>query len=175
MFNASTFSQKINPFSQEFWNRMGELASVVAMMQAEQSNVSQSIGRIMRTQDTMDFPAKITGAQPVDGLPMWLYSWEEVEPANSIGTNTDYQTKSGGRTGSQNAINLLELGNTSSLAYGYAVSFNSGWKLTADGFTNFQFDKVPNNVVVRMRVAYRAVSSTQRYEFSAPNRIDGTC
>jgi len=172
MFNASTFSQNINPFSQEFKTRLVELANVVATLQAQQTDMA----RMMRTRDAPDFAAKITGATISSSVPIWTYNWVEVEPANSIGTNTDYATKTGGRTGTGNAVNLLELGNTSGSAYGFSVAFSGGqWKLTAAGFTNFIFYPVTTNAIVRMRTVYRATSGTQRYEFSAPNRIDGTC
>ena len=172
MFSASAFSQNLNPFSQEFKTRMSELAGVVATMQAQQADMA----RMLRTQDAPDFVAKITGATISASVPIWTYNWTEVEPANSIGTNTDYATKTGGRTGTGNAVNLLELGNAAGLAYGFSVAFSGGqWKLTAAGFTNFIFYPVPANTIVRMRTVYRATSGTQRYEFSAPNRIDGTC
>lgn len=172
MFNASAFSQRLNPFGQEFANRMMELAGVVATLQAQQADMS----KLMRTQDAPDFVAKITGSTINTSIPIWTYNWTEVEPANSIGTNTDYATKTGGRSGTNNAINLLELGNNATTAYGFGVALVGGqWKLSAAGFTNFIFHPVPNNTIVRMRTVYRATSGTQRYEFSAPNRLDGTC
>jgi hypothetical protein len=172
MFNAAAFSQNLSPFSQEFKTRLNEMAAVVATMQAQQADMA----RLMRTQDAPDFVAKITGATINTSIPIWTYNWTEVEPANSIGTNTDYQTKTGGRTGTNNAVNLLELGNTAGSAYGFAVALVGGaWKLTAAGFTNFTFHPVPANTIVRMRTVYRATSGTQRYEFSAPNRLDGIC
>lgn len=172
MFNASAFSQNLSPFSQEFKTRLAEMASALATLQAQQTDMA----RMLRTQDAPDFVAKITGATINASVPIWTYNWAEVEPANSIGTNTDYATKTGGRTGTGNAVNLLELGNAAGLAYGFSVAFSGGaWKLTAAGFTNFIFHPVPTNTIVRMRTVYRATSGTQRYEFSAPNRLDGTC
>lgn len=155
---------------------MTELASVVATLQAEQANISASVAKMLRSHDAPDFAAKITSVQISATVPIWKYSWVEVEPDDFIGTNTDYTVRPVGRSGTNNAVNLLELGNTSGSAYGFSVAYAGGqWKLTAANFTNFVFHPIPVGSIVRMRVAYRPTSGTERFEFSAPNRIDGTC
>jgi hypothetical protein len=121
--------------------------------------------------DRQSFLAVITGATQDGANLKWAYAWSQVRRTN--GANT-FATVSGGLTSSSNggkpALNILEAGNTSSLAYGFTVSPTSG-NLTITGFS---FQRVPNNAVVEMCIRRDSAGATS-YEFSAPNRIDGAC
>jgi hypothetical protein len=65
------------------------------------------------------FPATITGASS-DGTHQWVYSWSEAElSAGSV------SAKTGGRSGTDNAHNLAEIGHGSSAAWGVDPSGSS--------------------------------------------------
>ena len=179
MITPSTFDALTNPFSQQYRNALKDMARMVCEVGSMASVVAELQARANRTPDEVFFPARITGSTISTSLPIWKYSWSELEPANSVATNTDYAIRAGWRSGNATtdpAINLLEQGNTASLAYGLAVAYSGGaWKLTTTPFTEMQFKAVPNNTVVWMKAVVRPTSGTLRYEFSAPNPIDGTC
>lgn len=176
MITPSTFDTLTNPFSQQYKNALRDMAAMVCEVSSIASIVGEIQTRANKNPDEVFFPAKITGSTTSASLPIWTYSWVELQPSNSIGTNTDYATRAGWRSGTNNAINLLEQGNTASAAYGIPVGYTAPfWKLTATGFTNMKFLPVPVNTVVMMRVVARPTSGTLRFEFSAPNPIDGTC
>jgi hypothetical protein len=176
MITPSTFDTLTNPFSQQYRSALKDMAKLVCEVNSMVSIVADLQSRVNQAPDEVFFPAKITASTISASLPIWKYSWVELEPSNSIGTNTDFATRTGWRSGTDTAINLLEQGNTSSLGYGFAVSYSGGaWKLTASGFTNISFLPVPVNTVVLMSVRSRPTSGTLRYEFSAPNPLDGTC
>jgi len=118
------------------------------------------------------FPARITGNLIVtSGRARWKYAWEEVRRAQatafSVGLPSNYKT---GTTSTDFAVNLLEIGNTSGLAYGYAHDGT----LELDNADGFYFAPVPNGVIVEM-VMRRASDGGLAYEFSAPNPIAGSC
>lgn len=176
MITPTTFDSLTNPFSQQYRNALKDMARLVCEVSSMASVVGDLQARANRTPDEVFFPARITGSTISTSLPIWTYSWSELEPANSIGTSTDYATRAGWRSGSSDAINLLEQGNTASLAYGFGVGYSAGaWRLLAAGFTNVLFLPVPNNTVVWMKAVARPTSGTLRFEFSAPNPLNGTC
>ena len=176
MITPTTFDALTNPFSQQYKNALKDMARLVCEVHSLTSIVAELQARANRTPDEVFFPARITGATISATVAIWKYNFQELQPANSIGTNTDYTNRTGWRSGSETAINLLEQGNTGALAYGLAVAYSGGaWKLTTTPFTEMQFKPVPNNTVVLMKVVARPTSGTLRYEFSAPNPIDGTC
>lgn len=176
MITPTTFDSLTNPFSQQYKNALKDMARMVCEVHSLTSVVAEMQGRVNQTPDEVFFPAKITGSTVNVSLPIWKYSWSELEPANSIGTSTDYAIRAGWRSGSSDAINLLEQGNTASLAYGFGVGYSAGaWRLLAAGFTNVLFLPVPNNTVVWMKAVARPTSGTLRFEFSAPNPLNGTC
>ena len=179
MITPSTFDALTNPFSQQYRNALKDMARMVCEVGSMASVVAELQARANRTPDEVFFPARITGSTISTSLPIWKYSWSELEPANSVATNTDYAIRAGWRSGNATtdpAINLLEQGNTASLAYGFGVGYSAGaWRLLAAGFTNVLFLPVPNNTVVWMKAVARPTSGTLRFEFSAPNPLNGTC
>lgn len=92
-------------------------------------------------------PTRITG-----GIAAWSYS---------VVTAT---------AGTVTARNLLEKGNTSSVAYGYTIA---GGVDRISG-TSYYIFPVPSNTWVRMELT-TGVDGTNRYWFSAPNFINGGC
>ena len=176
MLTPSTFDTLTNPFSQQYRSAMKDMAKLVCEVSSLTSLVAELQARGNATSDEVFFPARITASTISAALPIWKYSWVELQPSNSIATNTDFATRANYRSGTDTAINLLEQCNTASLGYGFGVSYSAGaWKLTASGFTNISFLPVPVNTVVLMSVRPRPTSGTLRYEFSAPNPLDGTC
>lgn len=176
MFTPSQFNRKYNPFSQEFRDALAGMANVVGQLQAWDQTISTIASRQAQKIDEGWFHAKITGSTTTSSAAMWKYSWSEVIPGSSLSVASDFTVLSGGRSGSSNAINCLESGNTASLAYGIAVGYTSGsWKLTATPFTEMVFKPVPNNTVVQMHTVKIALTNSVRFEFWAPNPIDGTC
>lgn len=176
MFSPATFGRKLNPFSQEFRNALSDMANVVGQLQAWDQIISTLAARQAQKSEEVWFHAKITGKTTNGTQPIWKYSWKEVIPTTTTGGATDFQDLSGGRTGTSNAINCLESSNTSSLAYGFAVGLSgSDWKLTASGFTGIKFLPVPTNTIVQMFTVKTATTNAVRFEFWAPNPLDGTC
>ena len=121
--------------------------------------------------DRKMFYARITGAtQPDATIRRWAYAWTQVRRDSEAAT---FATVSGGMTSTTNggkaAVNTLEAGNTSTLAYGIAV--NSSGNLTTEGWV---FDRVPDAAVVEMYVV-RDSSGNTSFQFTAPNNITGAC
>ena len=74
-------------------------------------------------------------------------------------------------SGTVTARNLLEKGNTNTVAYGYSISPSGSDKISG---TSYYIYPVPANTWVRMEQT-SAVDGTLRYWFSAPNFINGSC
>lgn len=70
------------------------------------------------------------------------------------------------------AYNLLEKGNTTSVAYGYTVTGANYDQITG---TSYKIYAVPNNTWVRMEYTDQMNYPTLEYWFSAPNFINGSC
>lgn len=175
MITPTTFDSLTNPFSQQYKNALKDMARLVCEVHSLTSVVAEMQARVNQTPDEVFFPARITGATINASVAIWIYSWQELQPSNSIGTNSDYADRSGWRSGSD-AINLYEQGNTGASAYGFAVGFSAGaWRLTTSPFTGMQFKAVPTGTVVWMKAVARPTSGTLRYEFQAPNPINGVC
>ena len=176
MFSPGQFNRKFNPFSQEFRDALAGMANVVGQLQAWDQTIATVASRQAQKHDEGWFHARITASSTTSSAAIWKYTWTEVIPGTTTGATTDFTVLSGGRTGTLNAINCLESGNTSSTAYGFAVGFTSSqWKLTTSPFTNMVFKPVPNNAVVQMHTVKIATTNAVRFEFWAPNPIDGTC
>jgi hypothetical protein len=176
MITPSTFDSLNNPFSQQYRNALKDMARMVCEVGSMASVVAELQARAKQTPDEVFFPARITGSTISATVAIWKYSWQELQPADSIGTNTDYTNRTDWRNGSSDASNLLEQGNTGSSAYGFAVGFSAGaWRLTTSPFTGMQFKPVPTGTVVWMKAVGRPTSGTLRYEFQAPNPINGVC
>jgi hypothetical protein len=117
------------------------------------------------------FPARITGNTiATAGRARWKYSWEEVRRS----TNTSYvvglpDNYKSGTTSTDFAVNLLEIGNTTTNAYGYTVT-----SLELDDADGYSFAPVPNGAIVEI-IMRRAADGSLAYEFIAPNPITGAC
>jgi hypothetical protein len=176
MFSTSQFNRKYNPFSQEFRDALAGMANVVGQLQAWDQIISTIAARQAQKIDEGWFHAKITGSSTTSAAARWRYSWTEVVPGTLPFSAADFTVLTGGRSGSSTAVNCLESGNTSGIAYGIAVGFTGGaWKLTTVPFTQMQFKPVPNDTVVQMYTVKIATTNVVRFQFWAPNPIDGTC
>jgi hypothetical protein len=117
------------------------------------------------------FPARITGNTiATAGRARWKYAWEEVRRT----MNTSYAVSfpdnyKSGTTSTDFAVNLLEIGNTTTSAFGYAVT-----SLELDDADGYSFAPVPNGAIVEM-IMRRAADGSLAYEFIAPNPITGAC
>jgi hypothetical protein len=152
------------------------MANVVGQLQAWDQTIATVASRQAQKIDEGWFHAKITGSSTTSAAAIWKYSWVEVVPGNLPFLASNFTVLTGGRSGSSTGVNCLESGNTSGIAYGIAVGFTGGaWKLTTFPFTQMQFKPVPNDTVVQMYTVKIASTNTVRFQFWAPNPIDGTC
>lgn len=155
---------------------MADMASRVAQLDGWDQAIAAMLSRQARMADEVFFPAKITSNTISSAAPIWKYSWSEVRPGTTIGATTDFTTLSGGRTGTNDAINVAESGNTATVAYGFGVSYSgTRWLLTAAPFTSVEFAAVPTNTIVMMRTVRIATTGASRFEFWAPNPLIGEC
>jgi hypothetical protein len=117
------------------------------------------------------FPARITGNTiATAGRARWKYAWEEVRrTGNTVYTLGLPENYKSGTTSTDFAVNILEIGNTTTNAYGYTVA-----SLELDTAEGFFFGPIPDNVIVEM-IMRRAADGSLAYEFCAPNPITGTC
>jgi hypothetical protein len=158
-----TINKGLGALTPETW---GEIYSAVQATGATDRTGSDYSKREKR------FPARITGNLIfASGRARWKYSWEEVRRASKISVTLSLPSNyKSGSTSTDFAVNLLEIGNTSGLAYGYAHDGT----LELDNADGFYFAPVPNGVIVEM-VMRRASDGGLAYEFCAPNPITGTC
>lgn len=112
---------------------------------------------------------RIDSATKLAGVARWRYAWTEVRLEE--GTDT-WAEVDGGQSGDGTAawaLNMLEAGNTSALAYGEAVS-----DTTVTAHPTYFVGPVPAGAVVRM-VARRDDGGVLRWQFAAPNPVTGSC
>jgi hypothetical protein len=102
---------------------------------------------------------QITAATKTSGIAHWTY---DVTPYVS-----------GTAQASVQAYNLLEENNTTTVAYGYSVTTASGG-INVSG-TSFNVYPVPNGTWVAMEDTDFRASGVNKYWFSAPNYLNGTC
>jgi len=102
------------------------------------------------------YTGQITNAVQTAGLAKWSYT-------------VDIYTTAGAYSTTVTAYNLLEIENTGTLAYGYAVT--GGDRITG---TSYYVRSVPLNTWVRMELT-GAITGVSNYYFSAPNVLSGTC
>jgi len=117
------------------------------------------------------FSARITGSSGTNNK--YAYSWRRNRQTAGGSTNTWTDGDEIGGTGESDyaqAVNLLEGGNSSSLAYGYTV--NASGDLT--GQNGFKVSAVPTGTIVMMN-ALRGLDGVMSFQFSAPNPITGAC
>lgn len=139
--------------------------------------------------DMESFWAKITGSSAANGsgtghatdpATQWTYSFAEVhKTATGYG---GWSVLSGGRSGSNNAYNLIEDINTDKddgdppHLQGIGVVLEH---LDYDGDDTYEFalQPCPNDVIVRMHVVRFMVGETEHteYAFSYENGVDGEC
>lgn len=158
-----TISKGLGALTPETW---GEIYQAVQATGASDRTGNDYSNREKR------FPARITGNLiATSGRARWKYSWEEVRraQASAFTVATPTNNKSGS-TSTDFAVNLLEIGNTSGNAYGYAHDGT----LQLNSAQGFYFAPIPNGVIVEM-VMRRASDGGLAYEFCAPNPITGTC
>jgi len=105
------------------------------------------------------------------GIAIWKYSWTEKRRTDTtgVGVSSVTQGRSGTTAGTDWAVNILELGNTSTTAYGFAVT-----SLELDDAEGFYIGPVPTGTPVEM-IMRRAADGKVSHEFVAPNRIFGSC
>lgn len=104
------------------------------------------------------------------GTAKWKYGWTEKKRADA--TTATLSSMTNPRQGTSStafAVNLLELANTSSTAYGFAVT-----SLELDDADGFYIGPVPTGTPVEI-IMRRATDGAISYEFVAPNRIFGSC
>lgn len=160
-----------NPFSQQFRDYISslrvDLDAVLATVSAATRGKANAYGRI---------PFKITAVGTTSSsYPIWTYSGTQQTAKSSTGTDDDWQNMTSAITASDTMVNDLEYGNTSTSAYGYAVTYTGGqWKLSTAPFTASVFKPVPTGRIVWCKPVVRP-DGTLRYHFSAPNPIEPGC
>ncbi len=126
------------------------------------------------------FYAKLTVATKVSGRARWQYEWVQVVRKASTSAFADamFDTLVGGRNSNavgdgakRYAVNLLEVANTDTLAYGIQVTTNG---VTISNSIEFQFKQIPINTIVEMRLT-RDRGGLINPTFLATNPIDGGC
>lgn len=112
----------------------------------------------------------------------WRYGWTQVRRTSlstfgySVAQNAMTGLSTGfsdGTNGGKAAGNLLEWGNSTSLAYGFATDVADG--VTLSNVTGFTVQPVPNNAIVVMHMMRSESAGVLHFCFTAPNRIDGSC
>lgn len=137
----------------------------------------------LQSGDRDTFLARIdSSAKVVSSIARWRYGWTQVRrtsmsafgitaPTNAMTGLSSSMTA--GTNGGKAAGNILEWGNDSSLAYGFAVSATDG--VTLSNITGFTVQPVPNNTIVVMHAMRTGSDGVLHFCFAAPNRIDGSC
>ena len=163
---------RVNPFSQGFRNDLMRMRRDIDLALGALGDIQQRVP----TTNYGRTPFVITGhGSTSSSYPIWTYSGTEKKPASATGTDADWATLTGAETSTNTLVNDLEQGNTSSLAYGYAVGYSGGvWKFTTAPFTSCQFLPVPTGVIVWALPVVRP-DGTLRWHFSAPNLITPAC
>jgi hypothetical protein len=117
--------------------------------------------------------AQIGAPSQISGVARWEYAWKQVRRnAAPLTTFADEATPplSDTTPGMSKALNVLEAGNTASIAYGFGVS--NATELTEH--PGWSISPVPPGTVVHIMMV-RDKAGVLRCEFCAPNRIDGEC
>jgi len=161
-----TITHGLGALTPQTWR---EISTVVNQGLAQVRSVPAAGG------DRSYFTAKITGATQISGIARWKYDFEQVQFDLSASPPTAYTVPNGLTSATVNAEerkawNTLETANTSTSAYGIAVT--SGINIAStQGFT---IRAIPMGALVEMAIV-RAKDGKLVYQFSAPNPIDGTC
>jgi hypothetical protein len=149
---------------------------------AAQGRALNMISRL-RSGDRDTFLARIdSSVKPLPTTARWRYGWTQLRRTTlaNFGTTTVANGMTGlstgfsdGTNGGKAAGNILEWGNSSSLAYGFAVDTADG--VTLQNVTGFSVQPVPNGALVVMHAMRCANDGGLHFCFAAPNRIDGSC
>lgn len=161
---------KFNPFSQAH-------ADDLAALQAEVDRLAQMVSlQVLASNNGYGrIPFRVSSSTISTSYPIWKYTLIQVKPKSSTGTDDDWEDVSGGINTGDIGLNDLEAGNTSTSAYGYAVTYtSSAWHLSTAPFTECIFKPVPNDTIVWAIPVHRP-DGTMRWSFSAPNPITPGC
>lgn len=164
-----TITRGLGALTPQVWSQLYELVQGQGADGGEQLS---SRGQRTAGGDRQRFLARLIGANQIAGRAIWRYEWEQVRvqttqnaaPTITVVTNGHTDTAQG------EAWNILEMGNTAALAFGFDVT--NGVQLNA--FEGFSLNHVPLDTVVQMWFT-RATNGALRAEFSAPNPITGAC
>jgi len=124
--------------------------------------------------------AKLTVATKVSGRARWLYQWEQVvrKASTSAFPDSMFDTLVGGRNSNavsggaiRYAVNLMEVANTGTVAYGIAVTTDG---VAVSNSPTFTIRQIPLLTIVEMRLT-RDRGGLINPTFSAVNPIDGGC
>jgi len=162
-------------------------AEIVKAISFAKSNATLSISD--QTGQT-SFPsltlAKITGSSALEGSGQgerrWKYSWKRVVLLGSQSACTGEEPENGRVVGSLTngttdgspstwAINLFEIGNTSTLRGGYTHSSESNDIVASSGWRTV---KVPDDTIVPM-IPMRLAQGRLQWCFWYPNPVSGAC
>jgi hypothetical protein len=158
-------------------------ADIVAAVDfAAQGRTLNMLSRL-RSGDRETFLARIdSSAKPTATIARWRYGWTQVRRSSlvSFGISVPVNAMTGlstgfsdGTNGGKAAGNMLEWGNTASLAYGFATDTADG--VTLQNVTGFSVQPVPNSTIVVMHAMRSESAGVLHFCFAAPNRIDGSC
>lgn len=161
---------RFNPFSlahaEDLRALRDDVDRLLAAAQAAVLNHREGYARI---------PFRVSSSTISTSYPIWKYTLIQVKPKSSTGTDDDWEDVSGGINTGDIGLNDLEAGNTSTTAYGYAVTYTGGaWKFSTAPFTACVFKPVPNDTVVWATTVHRP-DGTMRWSFSAPNPVEPGC
>jgi hypothetical protein len=164
-----TITRGLGALTPQVWSQLYELVQGQGADGGEQLS---SRGQRTAGGDRQRFLAKITASTQIAARAIWRYEWIQVRVQTAeAAAPTITEVASGHSDSTQGeAWNILEMGNTANIAFGYGVT--NGVVLT--GFEGFAFEPVPDNTIVQMWFT-RATNGALRAEFIYMNPIDGQC
>jgi hypothetical protein len=198
-----TIQRGLGALTPEVWSRLNSVIGFVetyrdaiAAMAAERSGGFDENARL--------FFAKITGHKEMDACGTdpncfrWRYGWKKVKisvtevSAKTVVVANDYAVGADGSlegskdneanystsspTLSTFAVNLCEIGNTTTIRSGYRTDGASGYILDGSdqALVGWYVQPIPVNTIVMMS-AIRTFNGRAQYAFSMQNSIDGAC
>lgn len=164
-----TITKGLGALTPQVW---AQLYEVVEGQGADGGERLSSRGQRTPGGDRQRFLAKITAANQITSRAIWRYEWTQVRVQTSEGAAPTITTVTNGHSDSSQgeAWNILEMGNTANLAFGYGVT---NGVVLAD-YEGFSFGPVPENTIVQMWFS-RATDGSLRPEFIYMNPISGQC
>jgi len=198
-----SISRGLGALTPEVWSRLTsaiafveEYRESIAEMAAQQGTAFAPSARV--------FWAKITGSKEMSGCGTnpncyrWRYGWKKVKisvqesSGATVVVPTDYAVGGeGSLVGSKDdeanygtsnptlstfALNLCEIGNTTTLRSGYATDGTSGYLKdgSAQQVNGWYVQQVPTDTIVLMS-AVRTFNGRAQYVFSMQNPVNGVC